>query len=244
MENKRYYYMKLKENFFESEALILLESVPNGVLYSNILLKMYLKSLKNNGQLMFNDLIPYSPDMIASVTRQPVGVVNEAIKYFKQLGLIDILDNGAIYMNDIELYIGQSSTEGERKKLARMKLSEKGLIGGQMSDKCPSILSLNSNTLNSNINSSIIEEEKKENKEKKKFVKPTIEQIEEYCRERNNGVSATTFYDFYESKGWKVGTTPMKDWKACVRTWEQKNGRTTNAKAVEEKPKEKKWYDI
>lgn len=243
MENKRYYYMKLKENFFESEALILLESVPNGVLYSNILLKMYLKSLKNNGQLMFNDLIPYSPDMIASVTRQPVGVVNEAIKYFKQLGLIDILDNGAIYMNDIELYIGQSSTEGERKKLARMKLSEKGLIGGQMSDKCPDILSLNSNTLNSNINSSSIEEEKKENKEKKKFVKPTIEEIDEYCRERKNNVDATKFYYHYESVGWKIGKNPMKDWRACVITWEKKE-ENKNTKAVEEKPREKKWYDI
>lgn len=56
-----------------------------------------------------------------------------------------------------------------------------------------------------------------------KFVKPTIDEIEQYCSERNNGVDACKFYDFYESKGWKVGNASMKDWKACVRTWESRN---------------------
>lgn len=60
-------------------------------------------------------------------------------------------------------------------------------------------------------------------KEKEKFSKPTIEEIEAYCQERKNGIAAESFYNFYESKGWKVGNTPMKDWKACVRTWENKN---------------------
>lgn len=56
---------------------------------------------------------------------------------------------------------------------------------------------------------------------KKRFVKPTIDEIREYCRERGNKVDADNFFDFYESKGWKVGNAPMKDWKACVRTWER-----------------------
>lgn len=56
-----------------------------------------------------------------------------------------------------------------------------------------------------------------------KFIKPTIDDIEQYCSERNNGVDACKFYDFYESKGWKVGNASMKDWKACVRTWESRN---------------------
>lgn len=54
----------------------------------------------------------------------------------------------------------------------------------------------------------------------KRFSKPSIEEIESYCKERNNKVNAQRFYDFYESKGWKVGSQPMKDWKACIRTWE------------------------
>ena len=54
----------------------------------------------------------------------------------------------------------------------------------------------------------------------KTFKKPTIEQIQNYCTERKNNIDAQSFFDFYESKGWKVGTAKMKDWRACVRTWE------------------------
>ena len=56
-----------------------------------------------------------------------------------------------------------------------------------------------------------------------KFVKPTIEEIQEYCTERGNNINAEAFYDFYESKGWYVGKKKMEDWKACVRTWESRN---------------------
>lgn len=58
---------------------------------------------------------------------------------------------------------------------------------------------------------------------KKSFLKPTLQEIKNYCNERNNDVDAERFYNFYESKGWMVGKNKMKDWKACVRTWEKKN---------------------
>ncbi len=57
----------------------------------------------------------------------------------------------------------------------------------------------------------------------KRFVKPTIEEIENYCNERQNGIDATHFFNHYEAKGWLIGKTPMKDWKAAVRTWERKS---------------------
>lgn len=55
------------------------------------------------------------------------------------------------------------------------------------------------------------------------FVKPTVEEIDGYCKERRNGLDAQQFFDFYESKGWKVGAVKMKDWRACVRTWEKRH---------------------
>ena len=58
---------------------------------------------------------------------------------------------------------------------------------------------------------------------KKSFIKPTIDEIKEYCLERNNNVDAERFYNFYESKDWYVGKNKMKDWKACIRTWEQRD---------------------
>ncbi len=65
----------------------------------------------------------------------------------------------------------------------------------------------------------------------KRFKKPTIQEVNEYCVERNNSVNPESFIDFYESNGWKVGKNSMKDWKACVRTWEKNTIKTkTNSK--------------
>jgi DNA-binding transcriptional ArsR family regulator len=69
-----------------------------------------------------------------------------------------------------------------------------------------------------------------ESRRSQKFIKPTIEEIEAYCRERDNGIDAQQFYDFYEAKGWLIGKTKMKDWKAAVRTWERRN-QEQNAKS-------------
>ena len=71
-DNQKYYYLKLVDNFFDRDEMIILESMPDGYLYSNILLKLYLRSLKNTGKLMFNDRIPYNSTMLANVTRHPV----------------------------------------------------------------------------------------------------------------------------------------------------------------------------
>lgn len=64
-------------------------------------------------------------------------------------------------------------------------------------------------------------EGEKRKRERKVFVKPTVEEVKAYCEERDNGVDAQSFVDFYESKGWYVGKNRMKDWKAAVRTWER-----------------------
>ena len=55
------------------------------------------------------------------------------------------------------------------------------------------------------------------------FRKPTISELDEYCKTRNNNIDTETFYNFYESKGWKVGNTKMKDWKAAIITWEKRD---------------------
>ena len=94
-DKRKYYYLKLKESYFDDDAIVLLESMPDGILYSNILLKLYLKSLKNGGKLQ---------------------------------------------LDDIELMIGQSSTEAERKRAARLEnraLAQSRTNGGHLSDICP-----------------------------------------------------------------------------------------------------------
>lgn len=149
-DNKKYYYLKLKENFFDSDDMKLLQGMKDGYVYSDILLKLYLRSLRQEGRLMYRDLIPYTPEMIATITNHQVGTVERAMKILEQMGFIEILDNGAIYMSDIQNFIGQSSSEGDRKRAYRNLINaEKSRLlsgedgtnvrtdGGQMSDKHP-----------------------------------------------------------------------------------------------------------
>ena len=139
-DNRKYYYLKLKDNFFDGDSIVLLENMQDGILYSNILLKLYLKSLKNGGRLQLDEHIPYTAQIIATLTRHQIGTVERALNIFRQLGLVEELDGGLLYMTDIELMIGQSSTEAERKRAAR--LENKALLptrtnGGHLSDICP-----------------------------------------------------------------------------------------------------------
>ena len=122
-DNKKYYYMRLKENFFDTNEVKVLESMQDGYKYSNILLKLYLMSLQSDGKLMLNERIPYNSQMIATITRHSVGDVEKALVLFKDLGLIEILDSGAIYMLDIQKYIGKSSTEADRQREYQRKIS-------------------------------------------------------------------------------------------------------------------------
>ncbi len=115
-ENQTYFYMRLKENFFDSNELVVLESLPDGYLFSNILLKLYLRSLRDEGRLMFNNAIPFNAEMIATITRHKVETVEQAMDTFQRMGLIEILDSGAIYMLNIQNYIGKASTAADRQR--------------------------------------------------------------------------------------------------------------------------------
>lgn len=81
--------------------------------------------------------------------------------------------------------------------------------------------------VNVNVNPNVNENLNLESKSKSKiFIKPTIDEIKDYCSERKNNVIAEKFYDYYEARGWKLKTGIMKDWKACVRTWEGNDYKT------------------
>ncbi len=133
-DKTKYYYLKIKENFFDTEDMKLLESMENGYLYSNILMKMYLLSLKHGGELIYKERIPYNSKMLATILNHNIAIVEKAIKIFEGLGLIEILDSGAIFMLDIQNYIGKSSDEADRKRQYRNRIETTKQI--QM-DKCP-----------------------------------------------------------------------------------------------------------
>lgn len=68
---------------------------------------------------------------------------------------------------------------------------------------------------------------------RKRFVPPTVAEVAAYCAERGNGIDAQQFVDHYEVSGWRRGKTPIKDWRACVRTWEQSDRRKGQEEGVD-----------
>ena len=233
-DNKKYYYLRLKDNFFDSDELKILESMKDGYLYSNILLKLYLRSLKNDGKLVVNDRIPYNAEMLASVTGHQIGTVKQALSIFKDLGLIDVLENGAIYMLDIQNFIGKGSSEADRKREYRQRIeTDRTNVQTnlrQISEKSPPEIEIEIELEKEIKIEKEIDSSASTTTKRKHFEKPSISDIKQYCMERNNNVNAEHFFDYYESNGWKVGKNSMKDWKAAVRTWERSEYRKPNSK--------------
>ena len=134
---KKYYYMRLKEDYFDDDAQKILESMPDGYLYSNILLKLYLKSLKRDGLLMYNERIPFNAQMIATITNHQIGTVEKALVLFRDMGFIEVLDSGAIFMLDVQHYVGKTTTEADRKRAYRARIEEARANVPMLPDKCP-----------------------------------------------------------------------------------------------------------
>ena len=92
---------------------------------------------------------------------------------------------------------------------------------------------------------SIDKSNKEEDTQRKRFVKPTLEEVRDYCNERHNIVNPEHFMDYYESNGWRVGKNPMKDWKATMRSWESREKKETRVPNFENRSGEgvSKSYD-
>lgn len=133
-ENKKYYYLKLKENYFERDNVKILESMENGHTYSLIILKLYLKSLRTDGRLMMTDRIPYDPSklsILAKVINHDKDHVKEAVKIAKELDIIEVLNTGEMFMAEIQNFIGLTSTEADRIREYRKKIETNQKLSGR-----------------------------------------------------------------------------------------------------------------
>lgn len=133
-KDTKFYWLQLKEDFFENDAIEWLEEQePNGRDYAYFYLKLCLKSLKSNGILIRNVgniLIPYDNRKLAELTKMDFDTVCVAMKLLQEIGLIQILENGEIYITQLENLIGSKS-------LGALKKQQQRMIGGQGVDKCP-----------------------------------------------------------------------------------------------------------
>ena len=209
MAEKKYYWLKLKRDFFKRHDIRIIEEYPNGKEYILFYLKLLVESIDHEGELRFSDTIPYNEQMLSVITNTNIDVVRSAMKLFVELKMIDIQDDATIYMAEVNKLIGSEWTSAER--VRKLRQNQRAL-------QC------NTDVTESNTEKEIekdIDTEKEDIKPQKRFTKPTLEDVQAYCQERNNNVDAQKWYDYYSSNGWRVGKNPMKDWKAAIRTWER-----------------------
>lgn len=153
MEKKRY-WLKLDKDFLKSPQIKVIKNMTNGKDYIIFYLSLLLESIETIGHLRFSELVPYNEDMLSSVTDTNVDIVRTAIKLFNQLGLLEILDDGTIYMTQVAQMTGKESESAERVRQYRLRQKE--------NEKKQLMLHCNEDVTNSNDNKEKEEDEDKE----------------------------------------------------------------------------------
>lgn len=166
-DTTKFYWLQLKEDFFDDDAIDWLEEQPNGKEYSLFYLKLCLKSLRSNGVLIRrvgNMLVPYDHVKLGELTKTNPDTVMVAMNLLLQIGLVKKLENGELYMTQVEHLIGSQSKSAFKKQQQRMTRKDTLLLeGGQEVDKCPPKIEIEEE-----IEQELeLEEERKREKEKK-----------------------------------------------------------------------------
>lgn len=113
-ESKKYYWLKLKRDFFKRHDIRIIEEMPNGKDYILFYLKMLLESIDHEGELRFSDTIPYNEQMLSVITNTNIDIVRSAMKVFSELNMIEIFDDSTIFMAEVQKLIGSETAGAAR----------------------------------------------------------------------------------------------------------------------------------
>jgi len=220
MAERRYFWLKLKEDFFESKRIKKLRRLAGGDTLTIIYLKMQLKSIKTDGVLTYSGLENSFAEELALDLDEAPEDVGLLLNYLLSVGLIETSDQINFLLPYAVESTGSEGVSAERMRTARAKQK----------------VEQSANIVRTLCEQSYVEIEKekeieieKENKGAKgtrsrAFKPPTFEEVKTYCDERNNGISPQHFLDYYQARGWVLSNgKKMVDWKAAIRTWEQRN---------------------
>ena len=209
-EHQKYYWLKLKRDFFKRHDVRIIEEMPNGKDYILFYLKLLLESVDHEGRLRFNDTIPYNEQMLSVITHTNIDIVRSAMRVFMDLQLVDILDDQTIYMTEVEKLVGSETSVAERVRKHREKQK---------------MLLCNTNALHCNIE---LEKELEKELELEKdnttttHAKPTNLEVAEYfgmlLDEDKAGVEAYRWYQYNDQRGWDC----LPDWKTAAQRWIEK----------------------
>lgn len=250
MENttKKYYWLKLNEDFFSQKEIKRLRLVAGGDTYTIIYLKILLLSLKNGGRLIFDDIGDNFIEEISLEIDEKIDNVKITIEYLKSKNLIEVVSDKEVFISKIREMVGVETDWAKKKREYRNRtLSEETKT---LSDTCPSVVLPLSDKIyikkeldiETDIETKIDDKDLQTSlppinvvkKSKIVFIKPTVEEVAKYCLERENKIDAETFVAYYETRGWILSNkNQMKDWKSAIITWEKNSVSRISSKSAD-----------
>lgn len=215
MAEKKYYWLKLKRDFFKRHDIRIIEDMENGEKYLLFYMKLLVESIDHEGSLRFSETIPYNEKMLSTITNTDIDTVRVAVKLFTELNMMEQLDDGTLYMNQVKSMVGVETEWAEKKRIYRQQkqIEDKTLSGQKKtkSDKSKSI------ELEKELEKDII-------KQPKKATIPTIQEVDQYSKEKCQSVNPQTFFNYYTEGEWKDGNgKQVKNWKLKMQTWHSRN---------------------
>ena len=209
-------WVKLTTDMFDNRKIKHLRKLPEGnnIVLIWVMLLTMAGRCNAGGMIFLTENIPYTPKMLADELDFEENTVILALRVLEQLDMV-IADNEFFKIagwNEYQNIDGLDKIrEQTRKRVAKHR--EKKLIS-----ECN--VTSNATVTQSNATD---KNRKEIDKNKSRFIPPTADEVAEYCKERGNSIDPEEFIDFYTANGWVQGKgKPIKDWKACIRTWESK----------------------
>lgn len=205
MAEKKYYWLKLKKDFFKRHDILIIESMPNGKDYILFYLKMLVESVDHDGNLRFSDMIPYNESMLATITNTNIDIVRNAMKVFTDLHMIDVLDDQTIHMAEVNKMLGAETYWADQKRKQRI---------GQCPTNVQLVQVLSKQEIESEIELNIDIEKERE--------PVTLAQITEYIKSIKSNIDPCVFYNYYKARGWRIEGKPITDWSALIKVWDKR----------------------
>ena len=219
MADKRYYWLKLSEGFFKQKEIKQLRRIAGGDTFTIIYLKMLLRSLEDGGRLYYEGIEDDFVSELALDLDEDVENVKMTVAFLTAKNIL--VQGGEDEYKLLTAGEMTGSEGGAARRMRNLRERQKALEASHGDGD------VRERDIEIDIEKEIeIEREIDKEKEKeirgktaRRFVPPTVQDVEAYIREKGYNVDARRFVDFYESKGWMVGKNRMKDWRAAVRTW-------------------------
>lgn len=220
-KDTKFYWLQLKEDFFDDDAIEWLEEQPNGTAYSLFYLKLCLKSLRSNGILIRkvgHMLIPYDEVKLGEMTKTPSDTVLVAMNLLLKIGLVQKLENGALYMTQVERMIGSKSIGAFKKQQQRMRGKESPLElpDGQEVDNCPPDIEIEKEK---ELEQESEQEQRKEKKEKYGTFDNVLLTPTEYDRLKNDFANYQVAIDFLSAYIEENPKYKKKNHNLALRRW-------------------------